>query len=76
MVVPFGRREKSIGVYSDRVLPRILNAACGSKRLDPLRRRVCEGLGGDVVEIGFGAGRNVPFYPSAVTSVAASSLPT
>ena len=60
-----------MGAYSDRVLPRILNAAGGSKRLDPLRRRVCEGLAGDVVEIGFGSGLNVPFYPSAVTSVAA-----
>ena len=60
-----------MGAYSDRVLPRILNAAGGSKRLDPLRRRVCEGLAGDVVEIGFGSGLNVPFYPAAVTSVAA-----
>ena len=60
-----------MGVYNDRVLPRILNVAGGSKRLDPLRRRVCEGLAGDVVEIGFGAGLNVPFYPAAVTSVAA-----
>jgi len=60
-----------MGVYSDRVLPRILNDAGGSKRLVPLRRRVCEGLAGDVIEIGFGSGLNVPFYPSAVTSVAA-----
>jgi SAM-dependent methyltransferase len=60
-----------MGVYNDRVLPRILNAAGGSKKLDPLRRRVCEGLAGDVIEIGFGAGLNVPFYPAAVTSVAA-----
>jgi len=62
---------KAVGVYSDRVLPRILNAACGNTRLDPLRRRVCEGLAGDVVEIGFGSGLNVPFYPAAVASVAA-----
>ena len=60
-----------MGVYNDRVLPRILNAWAGSKRLDPLRRRVCEGLAGDVIEIGFGAGLNVPFYPAAVASVAA-----
>ena len=60
-----------MGVYNDRVLPRILNDAGGSKRLEPLRRRVCAGLAGDVVEIGFGSGRNVPFYPAAVASVAA-----
>lgn len=60
-----------MGLYNDRVLPRILNAACGSRSLEPLRGRVCEGLAGDVVEIGFGSGLNVPFYPAAVTSVAA-----
>ena len=67
----FGQRVKTVGVYNDRVLPRILNDAGGSKRLDPLRRRVCEGLAGDVIEIGFGSGLNVPFYPAAVASVAA-----
>ena len=60
-----------MGVYGERVLPRILNAACGTKMVEPLRRRVCGGLAGDVVEIGFGSGLNVPFYPQAVTGVAA-----
>ena len=60
-----------MGFYEDRVLPRIINAACGIKSAEPLRRRVCEGLSGDVVEIGFGSGLNVPFYPAEVTSVAA-----
>ena len=64
-------RVKTVGLYNDQVLPRILNAACGSKRLDPLRGRVCKSLAGAVVEIGFGSGLNVPFYPSAVASVAA-----
>jgi ubiquinone/menaquinone biosynthesis C-methylase UbiE len=36
-----------------------------------LRRRVCDRLEGDVVEIGFGSGLNVPFYPTGVTRVAA-----
>jgi SAM-dependent methyltransferase len=62
---------KTVGAYSDRVLPRILNAACGSKTLDPLRRRVCEGLAGEVVEIGFGSGLNIPFYPAGVARIAA-----
>ena len=60
-----------MGAYNDRVLPRILNASCGSKKLDPLRRRVCQNLAGEVVEIGFGSGLNVPFYPAVIARVAA-----
>ena len=33
------------------------------------RRRATEGLHGDVVEIGFGSGLNVPAYPTEVTTV-------
>lgn len=60
-----------MGVYGEHVLPRIINAACGMKSNEPLRERVCEGLHGRVVEIGFGSGLNVPHYPDAVTEVAA-----
>jgi ubiquinone/menaquinone biosynthesis C-methylase UbiE len=60
-----------MGLYGEHVLPRIINVACGMKVNDALRRRVCDGLAGDVVEIGFGSGLNVPFYPATVTSVAA-----
>jgi ubiquinone/menaquinone biosynthesis C-methylase UbiE len=58
-----------MGMYGERVLPRIINFACGLKGVEPLRRRVCEGLTGDVIEIGFGSGLNVPFYPAAVSRV-------
>jgi ubiquinone/menaquinone biosynthesis C-methylase UbiE len=60
-----------MGLYGDHVLPRIINVACGMAPGNPLRERVCAGLAGDVVEIGFGSGLNVPFYPDAVTRVAA-----
>jgi SAM-dependent methyltransferase len=36
-----------------------------------VRTRVCEGLHGDIVEIGFGTGLNAPYYPAEVTKVLA-----
>src|SRR3954454_12420377 len=60
-----------MGAYADHVLPRLINVSCGSKQARPLRERVCAGLRGEVLEIGFGTGHNVPFYPDAVERVAA-----
>jgi SAM-dependent methyltransferase len=60
-----------MGLYREQVLPRLLDVACGTRDLQPLRQRACQGLKGDVVEIGFGSGRNVAHYPTDVTSVAA-----
>jgi len=60
-----------VGFYEAKVLPRIIDKACGMKATGALRARVCEGLHGKVVEIGFGSGHNVPFYPQAIAEVAA-----
>jgi ubiquinone/menaquinone biosynthesis C-methylase UbiE len=60
-----------VGLYGDHVLPRIVNTLCGLKMNDPLRERVCGGLEGEVVEIGFGSGLNIPFYPERVSRVSA-----
>jgi ubiquinone/menaquinone biosynthesis C-methylase UbiE len=60
-----------MGLYRERILPRIIDVACGMKTADPLRERVVAGVHGEVVEIGFGSGLNVPFYPAGVDRVAA-----
>jgi SAM-dependent methyltransferase len=60
-----------LGFYERRILPRIMNRMCGANATEPLRRRVCGGLAGEVIEIGFGSGLNVPHYPEEVERVVA-----
>ncbi|MGV9712228.1 class I SAM-dependent methyltransferase [Gordonia sp. NPDC003424] len=60
-----------MGFYDEHILPHLVNFACGMKADFPYRRRACEGLSGEIVEVGFGSGHNVPFYPETVKRVAA-----
>ena len=60
-----------MGFYSDRVLPLITEVALSGKAFERVRARVTSGLEGDVVEVGFGTGRNVPHYPEAIDRVRA-----
>ena len=57
--------------YRDQVFPRILNVVMARRSTRKVRARVCEGLSGEVVEVGFGTGLNAPYYPPAMTKVLA-----
>ncbi len=58
-----------VGLYREHGQPRLLDASMASDDLLAVRERVCAGLAGDVVEIGYGSGRNTPHLPPAVTGV-------
>lgn len=48
--------------YQDRVLPRMINLACTGKPTHRQRQKIVHRAYGDVLEIGFGGGLNLPFY--------------
>lgn len=58
-----------MGVYQDQILPRVIDTVMNRREFARIRSRVCAGLDGDVLEVGFGSGLNVPYYPSAVARV-------
>jgi len=61
----------SLRLWDEHVLPRLVDVSLRGHEIGELRGRVCSGLRGRVVEIGFGSGLNVRWYPPAVTSVSA-----
>jgi len=59
------------GWYSRRVFPRLLDWSMKQAVLVPLRESVLAQASGAVLEIGFGTGVNLPYYPGAIRSVMA-----
>ncbi|MDO5744688.1 MAG: class I SAM-dependent methyltransferase [Micrococcaceae bacterium] len=58
-------------LYVKHLLPRLVAFSCGNASLSPLRARVCTGLRGRVLELGFGSGTNIGHYPGMVSEVVA-----
>ena len=58
-----------MGLYSDRLRPRLHTLALNDRLTGDVRQRVCAGLAGDVLEIGYGSGLNQPHLPPSVTGV-------
>jgi ubiquinone/menaquinone biosynthesis C-methylase UbiE len=60
-----------MGFYRDQIFPRAVDLLMNTKTTREIRARVCADLEGDVVEIGFGTGHNLPYLPAAVTRLRA-----
>src|SRR3954468_11987849 len=61
----------AMSFYGERILPRFINVVMNTKQTREIRQRVCADLTGDVVEIGFGTGHNLPYLPATVQSLRA-----
>jgi ubiquinone/menaquinone biosynthesis C-methylase UbiE len=51
-----------MGFYDEKILPRFINLACGTKATRKQREKVVPQAAGDILEIGFGSGLNAPYY--------------
>jgi ubiquinone/menaquinone biosynthesis C-methylase UbiE len=68
---PQNKENRRMALYREQVLPRVQDRMMGREPNRAIRSRVCEGLAGSVLEVGFGTGLNVRYYPSEVTHVVA-----
>jgi len=60
-----------MGAWTDHVVPRMADRALRTPEIAELRRQACAPLQGRVLEIGFGSGLNIRWYPPSVETVAA-----
>jgi ubiquinone/menaquinone biosynthesis C-methylase UbiE len=60
-----------MGFYREQVLPRILNRVMGRRVVAEERKKTLAGVSGAVLEVGFGSGQNLPFYPPEVRKLVA-----
>ena len=58
-------------MYGDQILPRAIDLMMRGGELAAVRARVAAGLAGEVLEIGFGSGLNIPYYPAGLERVRA-----
>lgn len=60
-----------MGFYAKHIFPHLLELTLGNPKLGKYRRRALEPAFGKTLEIGFGTGLNLPYYPETVTEITA-----
>jgi ubiquinone/menaquinone biosynthesis C-methylase UbiE len=58
-----------MGLYSRVIFPRICDCLMGNRVMSRYRKDLLAGVDGDVLEIGFGTGLNLPHYPEHIRKV-------
>ena len=58
-----------MGLYANYIFPRLLDWSLGAPEFGEYRRRALEPARGETLEIGFGTGLNLSYYPEAVTKL-------
>ena len=58
-----------MGLYSEHVFPRLMDWVMSGQVCQGLRRDLLKDAHGDVLEIGFGTGLNLPHYPETVSQL-------
>lgn len=58
-----------MGFYSNYLFPRVMNAVMSNKLMTEERKKVLSSVSGEILEIGFGTGLNLPHYPDYVRKI-------
>jgi SAM-dependent methyltransferase len=54
-----------MGLYDRYILPPLIDLACGARPIGKQRAKLVPSAAGVVLELGFGSGRNLPYYDRA-----------
>ncbi len=67
----FQSSRNNVGFYTKKILPCLLDLAMTRPELGSHRRQLLSGVTGEILEIGFGTGANLPYYPKHVKEITA-----
>ncbi len=60
---------RRMGYYRHHIFPRLMDWFMGDQEFQQLRANFLREVRGDVLEVGFGTGLNLPYYPNSMSSL-------